>query len=604
MCGILGFSGNKQLAKLEQLLELIEHRGRDERDIDYVGQVNLGMNRLAIIDIKPQLYPMKYKHYTMVYNGEIYNYLDLRKSLQRKGIEFKTNSDAEVILPLFDQVGVQAFAKLEGMFAIAIVDTKKGEVILARDKAGEKPIYYAQTGKGMIFGSELKVLLKSNWLQNKLNLKTLGDYLHHGSIASKETLIRDVEKVLPAQCVIFDLKKQVFKAEMYWHPQVEHLSDLVTISDRREKLDILVNKAVVSRMLADVPVGAFLSGGVDSSLVTALAMRQSSRLKTFSISFPESRWYDESRYSQKVANFLGTDHTQVDCTAKTARSIMERMGELIDEPICDPAVLPTYLLSQMARKSVSVVLTGEGADELFGGYYRYQKYWYKLQINRSLRQIPGLYSLRQTYFPKRLKRIFEATQEDYSALNVWSEAELDRLLNHKIQVNVKAKMALNRAFKDELRAMQTEDFTGYLASQLLFKVDKFTMLNNLEARAPFLSTDLINFGLSLDADDKIHLFQGKYLLKKVAEKYLPKEIVWRVKRGFSLPLGAWFRGEYLDLVEKGVEIIKGFDEVFDAQYYQSIVSAHMAKGGENDYRDKIWSMTVLAFWMEHYRVTL
>jgi len=591
MCGIAGFTGNKNIPYLEQMLDTISHRGQDDRSKFYANGISLGMNRLAINDLRKDLYPMKYKHYAMVFNGEIYNYPLVKKRLQRNGISLHSHCDGEVILPLFDLYGIAGLSRLEGMFAIAIIDTRNKKVILARDKGGEKPLYYSLVDNNLFFASELKTLLLHD--QRMVSRDALALYLHTGSVRGERTLVESIRKVVPGTCVIYDTENHILSKCEFWNPEDEVGS--FTGNMTAETLDELLRKSVESRLMADVPVGGFLSGGVDSSLVMYYAAQKMGTLRTYSTIFPEFDRYNEAKYSRYVAHFLGTNHTEITCDQSTVASLIDKIGGLIDDPIVDPAFLPTFLMAHEASKNVKVVLTGEGADELFGGYYRYQKELYKESIHRIICNIPGGWSLGKWVGSQRINQLLESLSDRYSSLNVWSYTDLANLLMTPFFREESA-----TSIDDPLLFMQLSDMRGYLASQLFMKVDKATMQHTLEARAPYLDSRVMQFALSLPLSQKIRWFHGKYMLKQVAERHLPKQIVWRTKKGFSLPLGEWFRSELSHSVYESIDILSEYPHLINVSFYRQIVREHM--DGSFNHRDKIWSMLLLAKWFQWYHI--
>jgi len=606
MCGIVGFTGEKNITLIKKMLSAVKHRGYDDEAQYYSNGINLGMNRLAINDLRQGLYPMIYKNYILVYNGEIYNYLLLKKKLVKKGVKLNTNCDAEVILPLYDFYGFKAFRMLEGMFAITIFDSKSRKVILARDKSGEKPLYYQNCKKRLIFASELKAILSYKLKSQKLNLPALGEYLHHGSIYGEDTLIKGVKKVQPSAYLIFDLDTGSVVIDRYWSMTID-MGGFVyknrNINELKEKLSYLIRESVDKRLLADVPIGCFLSGGIDSSLITYFTAKKVRDLKTYSISFPDFSLYDESKYSQIVSSYLQTDHTEIPCTTKTVGSILENIGKYIDEPIVDPAVLPTFLMAQEARKSVKVVLTGEGADELFGGYFRFRKELLAFRIRSLLGNLSFLKKVSGVFFPGRFKKLFTQLSEHYTPLNIWTTDELKQLLGKDHQFTTLVPESNEILNKNILIAMQITDIRTSLSEQLLMKVDKMTMLNNLEARAPYLDANIINFALNLPNEYKIRGVYDKYLLRKVAELYLPKNIAWRTKKGFSLPLGEWFRADFKNIVFESFDDLRKYKQVINLGYYEQIIKKHMESSGTNGHSDKIWSMIVLSKWLKHFKIS-
>ncbi len=602
MCGIVGFSGVKDTDRLISLLSSIEHRGRDERVVYAKNGVNLGMNRLAIVDLTPGMYPVRYKNYVMVYNGEIYNFKSLRRALERRSVSFTTESDAEVILPLFDAYGYRAFSMLEGMFAICIVDTGKNKLILARDKSGEKPLYYRHNKAEFLFASELKVLLQSGE-QNTLNAPLLNEYLRQGFMFAPNTMIKEAKKIPPSGYIIYDLKKKSVTHGTYWTPQINTKPpDFVESEDAViRKIDSLLHKAVSSRLVSDVPVGCFLSGGIDSSLIALFASQRYHTLRTYSVAFPECEQEDESRFSRFIAARIKSEHTEVMCTATAVGELLPRIGTLVDDPIADPAVLPTLLLSREARKQVKVVLTGEGADELFGGYQRYQRELYINMARRILQSRKNVMSAVRWLFPTRFNSLKLPFVQGYSAQKIWNTRELNQFLMRSQSDMIPHDYMRMFGVSDPLLAMQMTDYRGYMAEQLLMKIDKSTMASNLEARAPYLDYNLMRFAFSLPRQYKLRMHTGKYILKQVAKKYLPHTFVHRKKHGFELPLSVWFRGELREHVEKSARQIEQYADVFHPDMYKRIVDEHLC--GSRDNSDKIWSMIVLLSWMDAHHIS-
>lgn len=542
----------------------------------------MGINRLAVNDLRPGLYPLKYKRYVLVYNGEIYNYQEIKKHLAERGVRLVSHCDGEVILPLFDLYGSAAFERLEGMFAIAIVDLNEHRLVLARDKMGEKPLYYSRAGENFIFASEMKAILNgasNGWL---INPDSLPEYLQQGFVFGPKTIVRGIKKLLPGQVIALDLKTNKLSQARYWRLKLNQNTHEESIENLVSRLEDELDRSVRQRLLAEVPIGCFLSGGVDSGLVAYFACKYQKKLKTFSVKFPSSPGDDESKYSQAISAQLSTDHQEIEFTQESCLPIVENIGKTIDEPISDPAALPTFLLSKLASKSVKVVLTGDGGDEVFGGYDRYRK-----QLLAEKLKVLGL-------FPPLHRR--------YSTQGIWREDELKRLLKIP-SPSLRFPSILKRLENtNPLLAMQLTDFNGYLPEQLLMKVDKMTMRHTLEARAPLLDSRLVEFGLNLPNRFKINRGHGKFLLKKVGEKFLPKSSVWRPKHGFTLPINLWLREKFRPLAEDSAAVIGKNSSLFDKQAYQRILADHFKESC--DFGDKIWSMVVLIRWAKEYGVSL
>ncbi len=609
MCGITGFTGKNNKKLLLKMLSRIKHRGPDEKSTFFSPGINAGMNRLSIIDLHKNLYPMKYKNLVLLYNGEIYNFPSLKKKLKQKRIKFKTSSDAEVILPLFHLHGPKGFSRLEGMFAIFIYDQKNKKIYLARDQAGEKPLYFYQQGDFFAFASELKALLLLPKLKKSLNPEALASYLFQGHVFAPDTIIKKIKKIPPGYSLEFNLHNKIPKLASYAPSKkipapTNKIKDKTKESVLVKKLDHLISQSVKSRLVADVPVGCFLSGGIDSTLITFLASERKKRLQTFSIAFPGFEKYDESELAQLASQHCQTIHTQVNCTPEKARLVIENIGQLIDEPIIDAAFLPLYLLAQEARKKIKVALTGEGADELFGGYQRYQQELFLAKIHSFLKTIPFSFSCLKTIFPHRFQRLYSPISQHYSSQRLWKRFMLDKFLKKGYSLNSESLSYLtnldkSQANKDPLLLMQKTDLKGFLPEQLLMKVDKATMAHSLEARCPYLDSKIVNFALNLTANFKIKRLTSKYLLKKVAEKYLPSAIVWRKKHGFSVPLNYWFSHELRGVVFDSLKQVKNYPQIFNSKYYRFVINQHLER--KQDYADQIWAIIVLTKFLKYHR---
>lgn len=579
MCGIVGFTGKKDLKKTDVLLSTISYRGRDERIIDHVSRVNLGMNRLSINDLTVNIFPFKYKKCTLIFNGEIYNYSNLKNKLIEKKIELKTSCDAEVILPLYEIYGMDFLKYVEGMFALAIVDENKKIVVLARDRMGEKPLYYSSCNEQFIFGSEMRVLMEYFGKSVNLDKKKIGEYLYNGFVSNGGTLVENINKMPAAHYMIYDLQKKSVELKKYWSPEIKKIDKNET--ELIKELEKEIEKSVNERLLADVPVGCFLSGGVDSSLITYFASKKIKNMPVFSVSFPGFKDHDEIEYAKEIAKKLGLKQEIIECDSKNVRDLIKNIGKLIDEPIADMAVIPTYLLARKARESVKVVLTGEGADELFGGYERYKR---EILKNR-LRGLINFSILGNKY--------------KYSTQKIWRENEINNLMSEKYSPENDDKIK-NILDKNLMLGMQIKDMETYLADNLFMKVDKMTMQNNLEARAPFVSQRIVNMAMSLDNNFKIRNGKGKYLLKKVAEKYLSSGLVWREKHGFSLPMDEWFKHDLKDLVINSLMDSKKYKKIINWNIYKQVVDDHMAGIANN--AEKIWSVMVLVSWLKENKI--
>lgn len=592
MCGIVGFTGKQNNKLLTSLLNAIDHRGRDDRALYQSRNVHMGMNRLAIVDLRRGIYPIKYKQYTLLYNGEIYNHQLLRDELKKKKIAPPGGCDAYVILPLYDLYGSSAFARLEGMFAISIYDEKKREVVLARDKSGEKPLYYAQTKQGFVWASEVRAIIPV-LTQKKIDSPSLAQYLAKGYVYGNRTLMAGISKVRPSECVIYQESPGDVISNYYWNHKAGHATQSGTAV---EQLRSLLDVSVRSRMLSDVPVGCFISGGIDSTLIAYFASQVTSKLRTYSIAFPQYPRSDESLFARFAVRALKTHHTEVLCAPDSVRPIFEDLGALIDEPISDPAIIPTLLLAKEARKSVAVVLTGEGADELFAGYPRYLRQMAIEYVKeREVLRAPIL-ALARLAASHRFQQLTQSLEQRYVAQRLWPQHERQQLAESLDRSDSQIYVP-KKKYEDMLLRMQLSDYRGYLSEQLFMKADKSTMAYNLESRAPYVDTDIINFAFSLPVEHKIRWLQGKYLLKKVASSYFPWWFVWRPKHGFSVPLREWFSGELKEYAALSVDLLEKHASSINLAYYKKVVDDHLDKRKDN--ADKIWSVLVFTSWLKH-----
>jgi asparagine synthase (glutamine-hydrolysing) len=587
MCGIVGefrLDGTAaDAARVERARERLAHRGPDDAGAWSEGPAALGFRRLSILDLENGAQPMRTEdgRFTVVFNGEIYNHPALKEELEAAGVRYRTRSDAETVLRLYAREGEAAFKRLEGMFAIAVYDAKKNELVLARDPLGIKPLYYSFEGGRIAFGSELKAALE---LVDSRALDPAGvlDYLSYGFVHAPRTLFDSVLKLAPGH--LLRVNAHGMKVETFWEIPTRAPWDASgkppTMKEALDRVERLLIASVRSQLLADVPVGSFLSGGVDSSLVTALMTRATGKkVSTFSIGFSGTRaGLDESSHARTVARYLGTDHHELILPADVL-SRVEDLGEALDEPIADSAILPTYLLSRFARKQVKVVLTGEGADELFGGYNRYKAAYLSEAVDRVPSWGRGLAAAAARSMGKGrvFKELPHATRGSWArAVAHQGESAFDALLTREFHdrtghldamdwlKNPEAPHSLNGALAFDLRTV--------LCDCLLMKVDKTTMRAGLEARVPFLDRRLVEYALHLPASTKIRRLKGKYILRKLAAKYLPRPIVWRRKHGFVVPWEEWARDPknalLSDLVSGGAWKARG---VFDPAHMTAML---------------------------------
>lgn len=571
MCGISGIFSPTPVDQrlIESMVKALAHRGPDAQGtFIYRGDlgVALGHNRLSIIDLSAeanQPFTTTDGRYVIVFNGEVYNFQTLRKELSDvHGSKFRTSSDTEVVLEAFVVWGPAMASRLEGMFALAIFDQLERRLFLFRDRLGKKPLYYFQRDNLFAFASEIKSLLALPAIRQnrKINRSVISAFLHLGYIPEPHTIYQEVYK-FPAGCHGELGSELMLKTTPYWSIQDKlNMPRVTNETDARKHVGLLLDQAVQKRLISDVPIGAFLSGGVDSSLVTALATKHvKTPLKTFSIGFKENK-FDESVYARSVAKHLGTDHTEYMLQEREAIGLLEIYAKHFDEPFADTSAIPTMLVSQLARQEVKVVLTGDGGDELFQGYGAY-KWANRLSLAGWKIAASPLSQMLRIFGNSRLQRISHVierprlggirshifSQEQY----FFSQRELqDELLKDK--TDFKPFIYEDLKGSDRLSAGERQalfDLQYYLKDDLLVKVDRASMFHALECRCPLLDYQLVEYAFSLDSSLKIKGKTQKYLLKTMLSDYLPAEWVNRPKWGFSVPLVKWLKGELRYLID-------------------------------------------------------
>lgn len=596
MCGIVGYQGENHRHFTEHGLILTHHRGPDETVLKTFPRVglSLGLNRLAIRDLHKGLYPFFYQGRYLIYNGEIYNTGDLQCIAHYVP---KTRCDGELILPLFARHGVGAFDFLVGMFAIAIYDTNNNALILARDKFGEKPLYYKVTKDRVCFGSELRLFALDGTISREAILR----YLAFGYQPFQSTIYDGVSKVLPGEVVVIDLATHKVVRHRYATDQIKSKPD-VPLKDLVRKLDQTLRTIVEEKIIADVPVGVYLSGGVDSSTLAALVVQSTRhRVKTFSIAF-DFEEYDESSASRSVARYLKTDHTEIPVSAENIQAIWNPVIRALDEPFADPAIFPTYLLSQEAKKYVTVILSGEGADEFFGGYPRYRNH---LPAARFPRFSAALAKILLTVIPSRkvVERIgvpeLLYTSAQYHTL--WHSGFVSRSWYVALLREAWHLLEQTDFFSSLFLPLKLffYDLRYYVGEQLCMKIDKMTMLHSLESRAPYLDVRLFPFMVE-SARLLRRGHQNKYLLRQVAKHYVPYEIANREKHGFSLPLEHWLRSGLRDKVENAKSPHAAICSVLPPKTVQELIDGYLFGKHNDDLA--VWSVVILDAWLkEHVR---
>ena len=591
MCSILGYyNSDLTINDIAYYNNELSNRGPDNSTVlKYTFNNNnliFGHNRLAIqdLDVKANQ-PMETSRFSIVFNGEIYNHLEIRAELEN---DFITHSDTETLLASFNKFGIEkTIQKLIGMFAIALFDKIEEKLYLIRDRVGIKPLYWTFQNNEFVFASELKGF--SNHLKRNKNDKALIQFMSLGYIPKNNSFYNDIYKLEPAHMLIFDGSN--IEIKRYWDLPIKKID--INYSKAMEKAEDLIKNSVKCRLLADVEVGSFLSGGIDSSLVSAIMQKESNRkIKTFSIGFEDKR-YDESVYAKNVANHIGSEHYEYKFTSGDVLGLVDDFDKFYDEPFGDSSALPMLILSRMTKEKVSVVLSGDGGDELFTGYERYfltNNYYNKfIKIPQFVRNI--LSSVCKYSKNDKFEKIsYPLKNLDYinlySVLNTSVKPwEIDSIFNQEFVYEV---FKYEPSFLDlqELERPLTSiddctrvDFYRYLPDDILTKVDRATMAYGLEARVPLLDHRIVEFAYSLDT--KLKLEKGKKsILKEILYKYVPRELVDRPKKGFSVPLEKWFRDELKDILFDKIEIL---DERFNKDYVRKIANMHIYKNRNFSY---------------------
>lgn len=619
MCGIVGIVSNSPQAQRAWLAigrDAMTHRGPDDAGEWWSGdgRVGLAQRRLAIIDLSPAGHqPMHDASgtFSIVFNGEIYNFADLRKELIIKGHDFRSHSDTEVILAAYREWGTDCISRFNGMFAFALFDAGQQTVFLARDRAGEKPLFYHQANGVLRFASELKALLADPALARRIDPEALDCYLAMGYVPGDRCMLQGFHKLPPAHALLFDLQTGQAKIWRYWQlPEFVASSRSVDEAALLDELEALLEDAVRRQMVADVPVGVLLSGGVDSSLITAMAVRASSQVQTFTIGFPGHAKLDETEHARLIARHFGTRHTEL-MAADAAADLLPRLARQFDEPMVDSSMIPTFLVSQLVRQHCTVALGGDGGDELFGGYGHYSRLQW---IQKKLGAIPGPLRNGIALAAEKLLPVGVKGRNWLQGLGGELEKGLPliaayfdvttrgRLLAAQSGWHAQAEdVLLSRlpVHPDLLQRATRMDFSNYLAEDILVKVDRASMLNSLELRAPLLDYRLIEFAfgkvpshLKATAQDK------KILLKRLTARVLPAEFDRQRKQGFSIPLGEWLKGGAFRALFN--EVLRDPECSFDAGTVDSLLRGQ-DQGRSNS--ERLFALVLFELWRREYGVT-
>jgi len=613
MCGICGFAGKGGERDIQRMAAAMTHRGPDSRGIwfDPAKAVYLGHRRLSIIDIAGGTQPMWTQDGTIgvVCNGEIYNHMDLREMLLQRGHIFQTDhSDTEVLLHGFREWGTDLPDRLNGMWAFVIYDRKRNTFFLSRDRFGKKPLYYTLQNQTFAFASEVSALIRHPCIEVSVSSRSLKKYFAYGYIPSPSSLYDRIYKLPGGHNLLFHINDFSMRMSQYWDFVIEPFESVPRHPEKvwGEKIRNLLQEAVKRRLMSDVPLGVFLSGGIDSSSITAFAVKNSEgeKIKTFSIGFTEKS-FDESRYAQTVADLFQTEHHQESFSLETSKNLLPEIIRRLDEPLGDSSILPTYLLSQKTRKHVTVALGGDGGDELFAGYDPFQALK-MADVYRRL--VPGAVhqgilmlisrlpvSHRNISFDFKLKRFFRGLSYPSKLWNpIWlgplEPPELEDLFDEPVDIEDIYSEAIEQwdLCKQQNLVDKTLQFYTklYLQDDILFKVDRASMMNSLEVRSPYLDHALVEFVRKIPHQYKFRNGQTKYILKKALEPILPHNILYRPKKGFGVPVGRWFRKGALDLSLEDMPF--GINPAFARKK----IEEH--KANYQDHRLYLWSHWILS----------
>ncbi len=632
MCGITGWAyldarvpaPESAMELLHSMCERMTHRGPDSEGLMVQTGVALGMRRLAIIDLQTGEQPVwnEDRSVAVVLNGEIYNYKELRSELERSGHRFRSASDTEVLPHLYEEHGTRMVEHLNGMFAFALWDSKQRKLFIARDRFGEKPLYWGIFEGKLLFASEPKVLLAHPSVEPALNLNALRRYLSFDYVPAPYSIYENIDKLPAAHTLV--LEDGRVEVERYWKLSYKTKQPVPDEVEAEAHLKELLGDSVRMRLVSDVPLGVLLSGGVDSSTVAALAVRASSEtVKTFSISFAETS-FDESAYARAVAKFLGTDHHEERLSVGLAANLVGEIGSWMDEPLSDPSLVPTYLLSRFTRKHVTVALGGDGGDELFAGYPMYYghkvaRFYEKLPklirngiIEPIVRSLP-IETDNISFDYKARRFVAGVGHDEVSRHHIWfgsfMPSEQQLLLSESVQnatesdiYNEARRIADECDADNTLERMQSLDTQLYLAEDILTKVDRASMAVSLEVRAPFLDQRVAEYAASLPADYKLRGSTTKYILKKTARPMLPPFVTRRGKKGFGIPIAEWIKGSLRPLVRDMLSPARmQRSGLFNADYVTRLLDEHDA--GNANHRKPLWTLLMFELWQESFNET-
>ncbi len=645
MCGLAGFFSpvfkeerTNALALLNKMGQSIIHRGPDDSGEWFDEHFGLGLShrRLSIQDLSSAGHQPMHSpsgRYVIAFNGEIYNHLELRKKLEKSVFSagWKGHSDTETLITCFEHWGIQAtIEQTVGMFAMAVWDRTDEQLFLVRDRAGEKPLYYGWQGESFLFGSELKALKVHPDFENKICRDALTIFFRHNYIPGPHCIWQGIKKLLPGCMLVCDFKRKTESLVQYWSGKAVAECSKKEIKTELQAVDIIersLNNAIERQMISDVPLGAFLSGGIDSSTVVALMQSQSrTPVRTFSIGVHEKQ-YNEAEFARQVAKHLKTEHTEFYVTPQDALDVVPHLPHIFDEPFADSSQIPTYLVSKLARDHVTVALSGDAADEIFCGYNRYmmtQKLWHRisclpLSFRKAIAKLivsasPDLlntllYPVKKIAFNGPAVNIGDKAHKGAGVLSsqnidelylrlvsLWPEPA-SLVINGKEPLTVLTDPARKPNCSNDVETMMASDMLSYMVDDILVKVDRSAMAVSLETRAPFLDHEVIENAWSLPLEYKLRNGKSKWVLREILYKHVPKNLIERPKMGFGVPLNDWLRGPLRDWAESLLDVQKLTQQGYlDAELVQRIWQEHLS--GLRNWGERLWAVLMFQSWYE------
>jgi asparagine synthase (glutamine-hydrolysing) len=600
MCGICGFNWESE-DLVRKMANVINHRGPDQEGYYCDASISLGHKRLSILDLSENgRQPMwdENNEVAIIYNGEIFNYVTLRNALKKKGYSFFSDTDTEVALKLYKEIGIDCVKQFNGQFAFCIYDKKKGLLFFARDRLGMKPLYYYCDKERIIFGSELKCLLESGIIKKEISKTALNHYLFLGHCPIDLSIIKNVRKLKPGHFMCFDLKKkEITFNKPFWKLSFAK-SEKKSFEELKETTLESLEKSVKLRLISDRPLGAFLSGGLDSSIIVALMRKHVKDLKTFSISFDHPK-YDEGAFARKVADHFKTIHTEIKFTSDDVKKFLPKMAYYFDEPFANSSVLPTLILAHESKKEVTVALSGTGGDELFYGYPRHRHYHFL----RLLYTAPGF--VKSIFFA--LAKIIKSDSQLYKAIEIIKNSEgLHQVYSRLFSFYRKDFLNIDLKFTERFKKYFTHgdvrdafmfDQSEYLSGDLLYKDDIACLASSLEGRHPFLDHTFVEFANAIPKELKFKNGQQKYLLKKIAEKFLPKDLIYRRKRSFSVPFKEYLKKDLKKEVYNALFDFNDF-EYYNKDELKYLWNEHMS--GVADHSELFFTLLMFNLWYERW----